>query len=324
VYATTTNPTIATGDGIAMAYRAKAQVQDMEFMQFHPTALYMPGQYPSFLISEAVRGHGAILVDASGTPFMQRFDPRESLAPPDIVARAIDAECKRQGAEHMWLDCRAMGRETLLKEFPTIYARCLSLGIDAATALVPVAPAAHYLVGGIRVDANGQTSIRQLYACGECASTGLHGANRLASNSLLEALVFAHRAYKHAIAANAMAVELPPNIPDWDSEGTTEPKELVLINQTRAELQRIMANYVGIVRTDARLAMAFDRLALLHAEVERLYKTTRLSVPLLELRNLVNTAYLIVRCAQVRHESRGLHYTLSWPAKLPEALHTIL
>ena len=324
VYATTTNPTIATGDGIAMAYRAKAQVQDMEFMQFHPTALYMPGQYPSFLISEAVRGHGAILTDASGTPFMQHYDPRQSLAPRDIVARAIDAECKKQGTEHMWLDCRAMGRETLLKEFPTIYAQCLSLGIDAATALVPVAPAAHYLVGGVRVDAHGQTSIANLYACGECASTGLHGANRLASNSLLEALVFSHRAYKHAIAHNSTAVPLPEGIPDWDSEGTTEPKELVLINQTRAELQRIMANYVGIVRTNERLAMALARLALLHTEVERLYKTTRLSVPLLELRNLVNVAYLMVRSAQQRHESRGLHFTLSWPNKLPQAVHTVL
>jgi L-aspartate oxidase len=254
---------------------------------------------------------------------MAAYDARESLAPRDIVARAIDAESKRLGKEHMWLDCRSIGREELLKHFPNIYARCLGLGIDAAKELVPVAPAAHYLVGGIQTNVDGQTSIRRLYACGECASTGLHGANRLASNSLLEALVFAHRAYKHAIQ-QLPDVVLPGGIPDWDSEGTTEPKELVLINQVRAELQRTMTNYVGIVRTNERLERAFNRLKLLYDEVLHLYNTTRLSVSLLELRNLVNVSYIMVRSAQLRHESRGLHYNLDWPEKLEQAEHTVL
>ncbi len=315
VYRTTTNPRIATGDGIAMAYRAKARVENMEFIQFHPTALYEAGVSPSFLITEAVRGDGGILRNHDGEAFMERYDPeRKDLAPRDVVARAIDAEMKRQGTEHVFLDCRHMDAEKFRAHFPNILAKCQSIGIDPATGLIPVAPAAHYCCGGIQTDAMGRTSIRNFYACGECSSTGLHGANRLASNSLLEALVFAHRCTEDA----AEAVEKTAwktEVPDWNAGGTRAPKELILITQSLKEVQNIMADYVGIVRNDVRLERASRRLDLLHEEVESLYKTTEVSPQLCELRNLVTIGYLIVKGAQFRKESRGLHFNTDYPRK---------
>jgi L-aspartate oxidase len=314
VYRTTTNPKIATGDGIAMAYRAKARIENMEFIQFHPTALYEAGVSPSFLITEAVRGDGGILRNKEGEAFMARYDQRADLAPRDIVARAIDNEMKRTGTEHVYLDCRHMDEAKFKAHFPNIHAKCLSIGIDVMKAMIPVAPAAHYCCGGVKTDMYGRTSVRYLYACGECASTGLHGANRLASNSLLEALVFAHRCAEDAasIADNNTFKE---QIPDWDAAGTTEPKEMILITQSLKELQLIMSDYVGIVRNDVRLHRAMKRLDLIHAETEELYKTTTVSPQLGELRNLITAAYLIVKSAQFRKESRGLHYNTDYPGK---------
>jgi L-aspartate oxidase len=319
VYRNTTNPVIATGDGIAMVYRAKGRVENMEFIQFHPTALYNPGESPSFLITEAVRGDGAVLRTKNGEEFMHKYDKRLSLAPRDIVARAIDNEMKLSGDEHVFLDCRHMNMENFKKHFPNIYNKCLSLGIDVSKDMIPVVPAAHYSCGGIKVDEMGRTSIRNLYACGECASTGLHGANRLASNSLLEALVFAHRIYLDS-AEKVDSIEYQENIPDWNAEGTTEPKEMVLITQSRKELQDIMSYYVGIVRSDVRLKRALDRLWLLYNETEELYDTTILSPQLCELRNMITIGYLITRSASMRKESRGLHYTTDYPNKntIPE------
>lgn len=314
VYRTTTNPRIATGDGIAMAYRAKARIENMEFIQFHPTALYEAGESPSFLITEAVRGDGAILRNKDGEAFMTRYDQRADLAPRDIVARAIDNEMKRTGTEHVYLDCRQMDEVKFKEHFPNIHAKCLSIGIDVMKAMIPVAPAAHYCCGGIKTDMSGRTSVRYLYACGECASTGLHGANRLASNSLLEALVFAHRCAEDAakiVGKNTFKEQ----IPDWNAEGTTEPKEMILITQSLKELQLVMSDYVGIVRNDVRLQRAMKRLDLIHAETEELYKTTTVSPQLGELRNLITAAYLIVKSAQFRKESRGLHYNTDYPGK---------
>ncbi len=314
VYRTTTNPRIATGDGVAMAYRAKARIENMEFIQFHPTALYEAGVSPSFLITEAVRGDGAILRNKEGEAFMPRYDARADLAPRDIVARAIDNEMKRTGTEHVYLDCRAMNQDKFKEHFPNIYARCLSIGIDVFSQMIPVAPAAHYSCGGVKVDMQGCTSVRYLYACGECASTGLHGANRLASNSLLEALVFAHRCSEDA----AGKVDMNPikeQIPDWNTAGTTEPREMILITQSLKELQQVMSDYVGIVRNDVRLERAMNRLDLLHRETEELYKTTTVSPQLCELRNLITAAFLVVKSAQFRKESRGLHYNTDYPNK---------
>jgi L-aspartate oxidase len=313
-YRTTTNPTIATGDGIAMAYRAKGRVENMEFIQFHPTALYEAGVSPSFLITEAVRGDGGILRNKEGEAFMERYDPRKDLAPRDVVARAIDSEMKRSGTEHIYLDCRHMDAEKFKAHFPNIHAKCLSIGIDVAVNMIPVAPAAHYCCGGIQTDEWGRSSIRNLYACGECASTGLHGANRLASNSLLEALVFAHRCAEDAAVAIA-STQMRSDVPDWNASGTRDPKEMILITQSLKELQAIMSDYVGIVRNDVRLERALRRIDLIHEETEALYRTTTLSPQLMELRNLITIGYLIVKGASFRKESRGLHYTTDYPQK---------
>lgn len=306
-YRTTTNPKIATGDGVAMVYRAKGKIENMEFIQFHPTALYEPGISPSFLITEAVRGDGGILRNKSGEAFMERYDSRKDLAPRDIVARAIDNEMKRTGTEYVYLDCRHMDKEKFIHHFPNIYQKCLSIGIDVMQQMIPVAPAAHYSCGGIKTDEWGRTSIRNLYACGECASTGLHGANRLASNSLLEAMVFGHRCF---IDSCEKIAQLPfmNQLPDWNALGTAEPREMILITQSLKELQQIMSDYVGIVRTDVRLSRAMKRLDLLFEETEQLYRSTKVSPQLCELRNLITVGYLIVKGAQFRKESRGLHY----------------
>lgn len=310
VYKNTTNPVIATGDGIAMVYRAKGKVKDMEFIQFHPTALFNPGENPSFLISEAVRGIGAVLKNIHGEEFMQKYDPRKSLAPRDIVARAIDNEMKINGDDFVYLDCRHIPLENFKDHFPNIYNKCISLGIDVSKKMIPVVPAAHYICGGIVVDEFGRSSIKNLYAAGECASTGLHGANRLASNSLLEALVFANRSASSAkdIFQN---IEFNDNVPDWNTEGTTQPNELVLITHNKKELQNVMSNYVGIVRSDLRLKRALDRLRILYGETEALYERSTLSPNLCELRNLICVAYLIVKFAIARKENIGLHYSLS-------------
>ncbi|MEO6455463.1 MAG: L-aspartate oxidase, partial [Ginsengibacter sp.] len=311
-YRTTTNPAIATGDGVAMTYRAKGRIENMEFIQFHPTALYEPsisGQ--SFLITEAVRGEGAILRNNKGDAFMEKYDDRKDLAPRDIVARAIDSEMKINGTDHVYLDCRMMDMEKFINHFPNIFEKCKSIGIDISTQLIPVAPAAHYSCGGIKTDEWGRTSITNLYACGECASTGLHGANRLASNSLLEAMVFAHRCYK-ATVKEINLLSFKTAIPDWNAKGTTAPKEMILITQSLKELQLLMSDYVGIVRTNVRLGRALKRLDLLHEETEALYETTNVSPQLCEVRNLITVGYLIVKGAQLRHESRGLHFNTDY------------
>jgi L-aspartate oxidase len=310
VYQSTTNPTIATGDGIAMAYRAKGFVQGMEFIQFHPTALYNPGHKPSFLISEAVRGHGGILKNQDGSTFMERYDGRLSLAPRDVVARAIDSEMKINGTDHVYLDTRHIPKEEILQHFPMIYAHCLDeLGIDMATEMIPVVPAQHYLCGGIIVDHYGQTNIENLYAAGECSHTGLHGANRLASNSLLEAIVYAHNAFEKSVSQYGTQI-MPEGIPDWNDEGTRHPEELVLVTEMARELESIMSNYVGIVRTDRRLKRAYDRLELIYLEHEELYKQSRITVPLCELRNMINVAYLIIKHARAQRSNKGLHYNV--------------
>lgn len=314
VYRSTTNPHIATGDGIAMVYRAKGRIENMEFIQFHPTAMYQSGKQQAFLITEAVRGDGGILRNLQGEAFMARYDERKDLAPRDIVARAIDNEMKTSGTEHVYLDCTAMDRDRFLEHFPNIYEACQKNGINVFEQWIPVAPAAHYCCGGILTDLQGRTSIQYLYACGECASTGLHGANRLASNSLLEALVFAHRCADDA-AQRVSHTRIRTEVPDWDASGTTDPKEMILITQSLKELQHIMSDYVGIVRNNIRLERAMKRLDLLFEESEQLYRETTISPQLCELRNLITIAYLIVKSAQLRHESRGLHYSTDYPHK---------
>lgn len=312
VYASTTNPKIATGDGIAMVYRAKGRVKDMEFIQFHPTALYEPGVQPAFLITEAMRGQGAVLRNLEGEDFMLRYDPRGSLAPRDIVARAIDNELKTRGDDFVYLDCTGISRQVLEDHFPSILKKCLSIGIDISKDMIPVVPSCHYICGGIVVDHLGQTSIRNLLAAGECSCTGLHGANRLASNSLLEALVYSHRAAERSIELAGTA-HFEENIPDWDIKGTADPEELVLITQSQKELQQIMSNYVGIVRSNIRLERALNRLQILNRETELMYRQTTLSPALCELRNLILVGYLIIKSARLRKESRGLHYSIDYP-----------
>ncbi len=315
VYRSTTNPAIATGDGVAMVYRAKGRIENMEFIQFHPTALYEPGvRGQSFLITEAVRGDGGILRNAAGEAFMERYDTRKDLAPRDIVARAIDNEMKVAGTENVFLDCRHFSKEKFTEHFPNIYDKCLSIGIDITKHLIPVAPAAHYSCGGIKTDEWGRTSIKNLYAAGECASTGLHGANRLASNSLLEAMVFAHRAHRDAIQ-QINEVAYKNDLPDWRADGTSSPKEMILITQSLKELKLLMSDYVGIVRNNERLLRAMKRLDLLYDETEELYKKTIVSPQLCELRNMITVAYLIVKSAGFRHESRGLHFNTDFPGK---------
>lgn len=312
VYTTTTNPLVATGDGIAMVYRAKGTVKDMEFIQFHPTALYHPGDRPSFLITEAMRGYGAVLRNLKGEEFMQKYDPRLSLAPRDIVARAIDSEMKLHGDDHVYLDVTHKDPEETRRHFPNIYAKCLSLGIDITKDYIPVAPAAHYLCGGIKVDLNGESSIRHLYALGECSCTGLHGGNRLASNSLIEAVVYAEAASRHASEA-IQHVDWRKDVPEWNDEGTRHPEEMVLITQSIKEVGQIMSTYVGIVRSNLRLDRAWNRLDILYEETERLFKSSKVSREICELRNIINVGYLVMRQAKERHESRGLHYSLDYP-----------
>ena len=295
-----------------MTYRAKGTVRDMEFIQFHPTALYHPGDRPSFLITEAMRGYGAVLRNIDGEEFMHRYDPRLSLAPRDIVARAIDSEMKASGSDHVYLDVTAKPAEETKRHFPNIYAKCLSLGIDITRDYIPVAPAAHYLCGGIDVDLNGESSIRRLYAVGECSRTGLHGGNRLASNSLIEAVVYADAAARHA-AAHLGEYDFRTDIPAWNDEGTNHPEEMVLITQSIKEVNQIMGYYVGIVRSDLRLHRAWNRLDILYEETERLFKVSKPSRELCELRNIINVAYLIMRQAMERKESRGLHFTIDYP-----------
>lgn len=312
VYQTTTNPNIATGDGIAMVYRAKGIVDHMEFVQFHPTSLYNPGESPSFLITEALRGSGAIIKNLRGKEFMHRYDARGSLAPRDIVARAIDNEMKISGANHVYLDARHLKQKEIFEHFPAIFAKCLSIGIDMRKEMIPVVPAAHYMCGGIKTDIFGRTSIQNLYASGEVASTGLHGANRLASNSLLEALVFSHRASIDAVGS-FQQISLKHNVPDWNAEGTVLNEEMILITQSRKELQSIMSSYVGIVRSNLRLKRALDRMEILYRETEELYDKSVLTVDICELRNMINVAYLITKFASQRRESIGLHYNIDYP-----------
>jgi L-aspartate oxidase len=311
VYLHTTNPKIATGDGIAMAYRAGARVANMEFIQFHPTTLFHP-QARSFLISEAVRGFGAILRNKAGLRFMENYDSRLELAPRDIVARAIDAELKRSGDECVYLDLRHLEAEAVRSSFPSIYEKCLAVNIDITADLVPVVPAAHYSCGGVVSDAFGRTNIEALYVAGESAMTGLHGANRLASNSLLEALVFANRAASSTIAEN---FEAPPvtDIAEWDDSGTYNTEEWVLISHNRKEVRTLMWDYVGIVRSSLRLQRAKRRIDLLSGEVEDFYKRTRVSEKLIQLRNITLIGSLIIECALQRKESRGLHHTTDYP-----------
>lgn len=316
IYQTTTNPLIATGDGIAMVYRAKGAVSGMEFVQFHPTALFNPNERPSFLITEAMRGYGAVLKTKSGDCFMQRYDARGSLAPRDIVARAIDTEMKVNGDDYVCLDVTQEDADKTREHFPMIYKKCMEMGIDITKEMIPVAPAAHFLCGGIKVDMHARTSIRRLYAAGECASTGLHGANRLASNSLLEAIVYADLAAKDAMA-QVESLKYEERIPSWNDEGTRLPEEMVLITQSQKEVGQIMSTYVGIVRSNLRLKRAFDRLDILYKETERLFVRSVVSKEICELRNIINTAYLVIKHAQERKESRGLHYTIDYPDKNP-------
>mgnify|MGYP000507199959 CR=1 FL=1 len=313
VYATTTNPNIATGDGIAMVYRAKGTVQGMEFVQFHPTALFNPGEtHPAYLITEAMRGYGGILRLPNGEEFMQKYDKRLSLAPRDIVARAIDKEMKIHGLDHVCLDVTHKDPEETKHHFPNIYAKCLSIGIDITKQYIPVVPCAHYMCGGIKVDLNGQSSIKRLYAVGECSCTGLHGGNRLASNSLIEAVVYADAAAKHSLSVIDQ-YEFNDKVPEWNDEGTMTNEEKVLIAQDMKEVGQIMSNYVGIVRSDLRLKRAWTRLDLLYEETEELFKRVKATKDICELRNMINVGYLITRQAIERKESRGLHYTIDYP-----------
>lgn len=324
IYRATTNPLIATGDGMAMMYRAKGRLKNMEFVQFHPTSLYNPAfESQAFLISEAVRGFGAILRTVDGEEFMHKYDDRKSLASRDIVARAIDNEMKILGDEFVYLDCRHLDMVDFKIHFPNIYEKCASIGIDVSKDLIPVVPACHYFCGGILVDKHGRTSLSRLYAAGECTGSGLHGANRLASNSLLEGLVYGHNIANEVVAC-VDQFDFKKGIPAWDAMGTTDPKEMVLITQSWKELKDIMSSYVGIVRSNVRLQRALARLLLLYEETETLYNTSTLSPQLCELRNLITIAYLVTRSASMRRESRGLHFTTDYPDKLDHLEETIM
>ncbi|MDT7835609.1 L-aspartate oxidase [Aquabacterium sp. OR-4] len=329
VYRYTSNPDTATGDGVAMAWRAGCRVANMEFIQFHPTCLYHP-QDRRFLITEALRGEGAVLrlppgvggsSDAAGLRFMPAHDARAELAPRDIVARAIDAEMKRHGLDHVLLDATALGEAFLKQHFPTIHARCLALGLDIARQPIPVVPAAHYSCGGVVADLAGRTDLPGLHAVGEAACTGLHGANRLASNSLLECVVTGRACAEHLLAEPPRAV---PPLPAWDESQVSDADELVVVSHNWDELRLLMWNYVGIVRSTRRLQRAQARIALLRHEIDEYYARFRLTRDLLELRNLVDCAELVVRSALQRHESRGLHHSRDWPDTLPVALATVL
>lgn len=319
VYATTTNPDIATGDGIAMVHRARGVIKDMEFVQFHPTGLYQPGERPTYLITEAIRGYGAKLRCKDGREFMQKYDERGSLAPRDIVARAIDNELKMRGHDYVYLDVTHKDPEETKLHFPNIYKKCLELDIDITKDYIPVSPIQHYLCGGIAVDLNGKTSINRLYAAGECSCTGLHGANRLASNSLIEAIVYADAAAKDA-ATVIDKIGFNEFIPDWDDEGTKLPEEMVLITQSFREVEQIMSAYVGIVRSNLRLKRAMSRLEILYRETEDLFERSVVSREICELRNVISVAYLIIKHALRRKESRGLHYTVDYPKRMKHEL----
>ena len=316
VYNVTTNPGVATGDGIAMAHRAKAVIENMEFIQFHPTALYNPGERPSFLISEALRGFGAILKTQDGKEFRQKYHPMGSLAPRDVVARSIDNEMKVRGDDYVFLDITHRDPKETVSHFPNIYRKCLSIGIDITKEMIPVAPAAHYCCGGVKVDLNGETSIRRLYALGETSCTGLHGANRLASNSLTEAVVYADQAARHS-AAHLHEYGLQKGIPAWNADGTTATEEMVLITQNAKEMQQIMSNYVGIVRSNLRLERALRRLEIIFKENEELYLKSTPTKELCELRNMIDVGYLIIKQAQAMKRSIGLHYSLDYPIEQP-------
>ncbi len=327
VYLHTTNPEIATGDGIAMAYRAGALIGDMEFIQFHPTALYTPKSTgPSFLISEAVRGEGAILLNTRGERFMERIHPLKDLAPRDIVARVIDMELKKYGVPNVYLDITSKNKKFLMRRFPNIYARCLQEGIDISKDPIPVVPAAHYLCGGVISDTNGKTSIENLYVSGESSCTGVHGANRLASNSLLEGIVFSHRAFlkaeEHLLNFNGKSAR--PRFPSWNKEGTFDLEEWVLVQHDIEDVKRLMWDYVGIVRSDKRLQKAHKRILMLADDIHDYYKKSTISFRIVELRNLATIAKLIIRSAMARRDSIGLHYNSDHPATSSRKMNVVL
>lgn len=318
VYEHSTNPKSATGDGIAAAWRAGAEIADLEFIQFHPTTLFHPNA-SSFLISEALRGFGAVLKNKDGVEFMHKYHEMKSLAPRDVVARAIDKEMKISGENCVYLDIRHANSEKLIEHFPLIYAQCLKFGIDITKEMIPVVPAFHYCCGGILVNLDGETNIKNLYAIGECSCTGVHGANRLASNSLLEAMVFGQKTIEKIVKENAEKTLIPAkNIKKWDDSGTEFADEWVLVSHNLDEIQKIMWNYVGIVRNNVRLERALKRICLIRAEIEEFYKKTKICTPVLELRNIACVAELVIRSAILRKESRGLHFTTDYPEKSKE------
>ena len=324
VYLYTSNPDVATGDGLAMGWRAGCKVANLEFMQFHPTCLYNQKE-KTFLISEAVRGEGAILKTADGKPFMQNYHPLESLAPRDVVARAIDSEIKKTNIPYVYLDARGIGETRIKERFPNIYRVCMAQGLDISKEMLPVVPAAHFSCGGLVTDGQGRTSITNLFAIGEVACTGLHGANRLASNSLLEALVFAK---KVADTIEAEGLEAAPEVSDapWRSTASIEPDELVVLTHTWDEIRRIMWNYVGIVRSDKRLQRAYSKIVAIRLELESFYWESQIDVSLLEVRNLADVAFLTIRCALKRKESRGIHFNIDYPKTIdnPEPIDTVI